>query len=43
MFARAQEYLNILAVGGKSGVEETKEAVMGDETEQLVDVPKADT
>jgi hypothetical protein len=35
MHARSQEELNRIAVGGNSGFEETKEAVMGDETDQF--------
>jgi hypothetical protein len=37
MFARSQEELHKLVVGGNitTSVEETKEAVMGDETEHL--------
>jgi hypothetical protein len=35
MFARSQEELNKLVVGANNGIEETKEAVMGDETAHL--------
>jgi hypothetical protein len=35
MFAHSQEKLNKLVVGANNGIEETKEAVMGDETAHL--------
>ena len=33
MFAQLQQELNKLVMGGNSGVEDTKEVVMGDETQ----------